>query len=387
MRKFHKLLHGTGSLYDQIVPTTEQEKTLRDAKNKVRDHLRIGIHAASVAKLKMAHAVYPRFRTQGSWAYASCIQQAHVPPQEMDWDYGVYLPVEALDDAGTPRVVAGDYFDAVEALLKDLCDEEGWKLGKEKDHCIRVHVTAWAHVDVALYAAPADQFANVSDRNVESVEKAYTFDAALNARLLSEASEISVEQNWDEFDDMMVATRKGTWERSDAEAIANWFRDQREIHGDQLQRIWRYIKAWRDFVWKEGGPSSVMLMLIASHHFEKVFGRDDLALTQVVKALPGAITNDVYEEGIDPEHNFNRMTGEERAEARRHAEQLFLVLHEARTNVVQPKSAVIDALRSQWGARMPGREADVENDSPADQLRETPARKVPPPIVDSSFAG
>jgi len=387
MRKFHKLLNGSAALYDRLLPTPEQEKALRDAKNKIRDHLRVGIYAASVSKLKMDHAVYPRFRTQGSWAYGSCVQRAHVPPQQMDWDYGVYLPVEALDDAGTPRVVAGDYFDAVEALLKKLCEEENWKLGKEKDHCIRVQVSARAHIDVALYAAPAEQFANVSDRNIERVEKAYVADAALNAAQISAAAEIPVEQSWEDFDGMMVATRKGIWEKSDAEAIAHWFRDQLDFHGDQLQRVWRYIKAWRDFVWQDGGPSSVMLMLIVSRCFSRFPGRDDLALIHVGKTLTEAVANDVYEEGIDPKHNFNRMTGEDCAIAKRCAMQLLAALQDARTNVIQPKSVVISSLRAQWGNRLPDREVDVENDSPADQVRETPARKVPLPVVDSSYAG
>lgn len=389
MRKFHKLLHGASAFYQAIVPTPEQEAGLRKAKNKIRDHLRSRIETASKTVLGMEKAVAPRFRTQGSWAYGACIQPAQVPPQEMDWDYGVYLPVEAWEETGTPRVAASAYFNLVETLLRELCEKEKWNLGKEKNHCIRVHIGNHAHVDIALYAAPAEQFIKVSDLEIERAEKAVVAMDSATASLeqLNEASEISIEQDWDDFEGMMVATRKGIWEPSDAEAIARWFRDQLAIHGEQLQRIWRYLKAWRDFQWPEEGPSSVLLMLVASRHFDKQFGRDDKGLAHVARFLPQALGEDYFEEGIDGEHNFNRLDIKGRADAQLRATHLVNALRESLNNVIQPRDAVITALRGQFGQRIPNREADVEHDSPADQVRETPARQVVPPVVNSSYAG
>jgi hypothetical protein len=388
MRKFHKLLHGEGALYGELLPTQQQEDLLRAAKNKIRNRLRARIEAASVAELGVEKPVSPRFRTQGSWAYKSCVQPAQ-DPQEMDWDYGVYLPVDVLDDAGTPKVAAAAYFDLVERLLTELSDEEdGWSMGKEKNHCIRVHVADWAHVDVALYAAPAAEFEKVNDRYVETaLNKRMAADSISFAEQLSEAAEISTEQSWEDFDDMMVATRKGVWERSDAEEVARWFRQQNEVHGEQLQRVWRYLKAWRDAQWKEGGPSSVALMLVATRHFEKCIGRDDRALAKVSKYLSGALSQDIFEEGIDPDHNFNRLNTAERKVASDKATSLASALDQALSDVTSPKSRVIALLRSQWGMRVPDREADVEHDSPAEQVRETPARKVVAPVVGSSYAG
>ncbi|MBB5356843.1 hypothetical protein HDE76_000025 [Rhodanobacter sp. ANJX3] len=386
MRKFTKLLHGDSAFYEAIVPTDLQESELRKAKNKIRDRLRVRIEAATKTKLGMEKTVAPRFRTQGSWAYRACVQPDHMPPQEMDWDYGVYLPVEAWEETGTPRVAAAAYFELVEALLGELAHEQGWRLGKDKNHCLRVHVAKWAHVDVALYAAPAEQFARVSDREIERVEKR-AFDAATaSLEQLNEASEIS-SQDWDDFEGMMVATRKGIWEPSDAEVIAGWFRDQLKIHGDQLQRVWRYVKAWRDHNWQEGGPTSVLLMLAICRHFSKQPGRDDKALAHVAQFIPAAVAGDYYEEGIDSEHNFNRLDATQRLDARNRAILLERALRESLTNVTQPKSAVVIALRGQLGQRIPNREADVETDSPADKVRETPARPVVTPVVKSSYAG
>lgn len=384
MRKFHKLLHSDGALYEKLLPTKDQEMALREAKNTIKQALVVGIKHAATRELKMEREVEPRFRTQGSWAYGACVQPARVPPQEMDWDYGVYLPVTMMEDKVTPKVAAKAYFDVVESLLAQLAKREGWTMGKPKDRCVRVHVATWAHVDIALYAAPEDEFANVNDRFVEV--KSYAMDHAESVSPESYA-EIEVEQSWDDFEGMMLAKRNGEWEHSDAEQIAGWFRFQKETHGEQLQRTWRYLKAWRDQQWPEGGPSSVCLMLVATQQFEKHPGRDDLALLEISKHLPAALANDITEDGIDPGHNFNRMSSEEREEARKRAQTFANELLKARTNVLQPKSAVVTALRGLWGNRVPDREQDVEHDSPAQQVRDTPARTVAAPAVTSSYAG
>ena len=64
-----------------------------------------------------------------------------------------------------------------------------------------------------------------------------------------------------------MATRAGEWKPSDPGAVAQWFRDCSSVHGEQLQRICRYVKAWRDFHWTEGGPSSILLMILVTQGF------------------------------------------------------------------------------------------------------------------------
>jgi hypothetical protein len=384
MRKFHKLLHGEGALYAKLLPTADQEKALRDAKNTIKKALIAGIKHAATRELGMEREVEPRFRTQGSWAYGACVQPAHQPPQEMDWDYGVYLPVTMLDDKVTPKVAARAYFDVVEGILTQLAKQQGWTMGKPKERCVRVHVAKWAHVDIALYAAPEDEFEKINDRFVES--KGLTFDHAASVSL-ERYAEIAVEQTWDDFEGMMLAKRDGEWEHSDAEKIAGWFRLQKETHGEQLQRTWRYLKAWRDQQWEEGGPSSVCLMLVATQQFKKFPGRDDLALIGISEHLPSALANDISEDGIDPGHNFNRMSTAERAGARKRAQVFTDELVKARTNILQPKSAVITGLRGLWGSRLPNCEQDIEHNSPAQQVRDTPVRQVAAPVVASSYAG
>src|SRR5471032_1279289 len=162
MLKLHRIFHAPSendAFCSQIVPTEEQQAFLRECRNRVRDYLRPRIAQATTTRLGMPKPVIPRFRTQGSWNYDTCVQQCHVPPQEMDWDYGVYLPVEVWQENGPPSTMAQAYFQLVENLLDELCQIEGWTLRRDNDRCIRISLASWAHMDVPLYAASAEEFA------------------------------------------------------------------------------------------------------------------------------------------------------------------------------------------------------------------------------------
>ena len=76
--------------------------------------------------------------------------------------------------------------------------------------------------------------------------------------------------------------------------MKEWFIDQVETKGEQLRRVVRYIKAYRDWTWKSGGPSSILLMAAAAAPlFVKQDRRDDQALFDVVKQLPVALREGV----------------------------------------------------------------------------------------------
>ena len=123
MLKLNKLFYygNDPRSFDQVIePTDHQRKTLQDARTLIRDHLRAKIRHATKAELQMDRMVEPRFRTQGSWRYKTCIQPAQAP-QEMDWDFGVYLPVTVWTEKGPPHEMAKTYFDLVERALADRC--------------------------------------------------------------------------------------------------------------------------------------------------------------------------------------------------------------------------------------------------------------------------
>lgn len=384
MLNLHRLFFSSAfddSYHGIILPTERQKQHLTQGKNKIRDHLREGIEGASVSVLGQARRVSPRFRTQGSWSYNTCNQPAHVPPQEMDWDLGVYLPISIWEDS-RPRVAALVYFQLVEGLLTSLCKREGWTL-IPKETCVRVVIGQSCHVDVPLYAAPEAQFAAIQER-VLAKAVALREDAVFaEARSHGELPEA----DWDSLKEIVLATREGEWRPSDPGVVSDWYRHQLAEHGDQLGRICRYLKGWRDYRWTEGGPSSVSLMICASQTIQVVRGRDDLALLEVARHLGVKLGNDLREELIDPREQFNNLSPEERVAAAQKANSLYEALKTGLGAQEWQKADAVRVLRGQFGPRIPNEPDWLSEDTPQDVVRATPALIVPQPVVKPTKAG
>lgn len=389
MLKLNRLLFATAEevFIDSIEPTKNQRDVLFTAKNEIRDHLRPRIREATIKVLGMDKAVTPRFRTQGSWSYKTCVQPAWHPPQEMDWDFGVYLPVSVWEDGGPPHVMAKLYFQLVEGLLRDLCKDKGWQLYSGKDTCIRVQINAWAHIDIPLYAAPEEQFVQIVEKG--AFDAARTLDAR-EALVANFAEEDFTHQQWEDMVDIMMATRAGEWKPSDPEEVSRWFIDRIEEHTEQLRRVCRYLKAWRDLHWKAGdGPTSVCIMIAVAQSFEPQRGRDDIALERAARTLATALKGDVREPGIaEGLEDFNKRldeAGRQIASAR--AETLASQIQSARLKASYLAGDAIDILRTQLGGRVPYRTDLVEPDGGEDAVRVIGADRVSRPVVKSTSAG
>lgn len=389
MLKLNKLLYYTADrrvFSDEIEPTDEQRKELTKAKNDIRDHLRVGISEATVTKLGMPRRVQPRFRTQGSWSYNTCIQPFAMPPQEMDWDFGVYLPVDVWEDKGPPHAMAKAYFVLVEGLLESLCEEKGWHLVPGKDTCIRVQVASWGHVDLPLYAAPAEQFVRIQERALAKSVTASVHDSVR----LSESAEFGEfpEQAWEELDDIMIACRSGEWIKSDPETVSRWFNDQVLVHTEQLRRVCRYVKAWRDKWWESGGPTSVSLMIAIAQEFDAKAGRDDRALEGAMRALAKALKGDIRALGIDGgKEDFNRLKGIERELAAQKAQETAAAIQRARLRGEDGKAQAVADLRGELGTRVPNDTELVDVDTVAQEVLSVAPRKVTAPVVLATNAG
>lgn len=393
MLNLSRLLYSASALAapvfnDYIEPTSDQRGKLVAAKTKIRDHLSVAIAEASLSILGATKKITPRFRTQGSWAYKTCLQPAHMPPQEMDWDFGVYLPVSAWE--GThPRIAAKAYFNLVESALRTLCAKEGWNLVDDKDTCIRIQISAWAHIDVPLYAAPEDKFKEVVESAAlrESLAKSTKGES----QVLDEAFASTVlgqDWDWESLDQIMMATRDGEWRPSDPAAVSRWFKLMVDQHGPQLRRVCRYLKAWRDHEWKNGGgPSSVVLMICAVQAFQRCENRDDQALLHVVTRLVNRIQGEIREPAIDEgKEDFNRLLQTDRIEASKAAERFRIQLEAAMSLKPYEKERAIPYLRYVLGARVPDN-VDLIVVAAADVVRNTPARHVAAPQVNTTKAG
>lgn len=389
MLKFSKLLYQHGldkdSFENHIRPDSGLENTLRASIKKIREHVRPRVAEATVNRLGMERAVSPRFRTQGSWSYDTCVTPAQTPPQEIDWDYGIYLPVTVWEENGPPHKMAKAYFDLVEEILSDLCRKERWTLISGKDTCIRIQINRAAHIDLPLYAAPEEEFTRI----VESVsmEKARVLDGiGMDARNYAE-EELS-QQQWEDLDCIVMATRQGEWRKSDPQAVANWFKDRVEEHGRQLRRTCRYLKAWRDHHWTQGGPTSVSIMIAVAQGFESHQDRDDLAVEHAARRLAVTFKGAITEKGIDKNaEDFNRLSQADRVVAAQRFAALAEALRLARNSTVHEKDTVINRLRTQFGHRIPNDPARVELEGGADVIRNTPAARVVAPVVQSTKAG
>ena len=379
MLKWNKLLlndEDARAFDARIEPTAEQRDYLRDCRVKIREHVREGIRRASVTVLQLDREVSPRFRLQGSWSYLTCIQRAH-GSQEMDLDYGVYLPVSVFEDH-KPRVAAKAYFDLVEKLLEKLCLVEGWVLDRNNDKCIRLKVADWAHIDVPLYAAPEHIFLTIQERAAVLKAEYADFNAAFDL----------TESFWEEMDGIHLARRNGTWKPSDPAAVTRWWRDMMEEHGPQLRRVCRYIKAWRDLWWPTGGPSSVALMIAIARDFSARPRRDDLALEAAAERLVTALQGELREPGIDGgiEDFLGGLAAEERRDAVAKARELFNRLKLARSFGAHLHADAVVEIRARLGDRIPARPDWVDNDGGAD-VRAAAAVIVAPPAVKATESG
>ena len=148
-----------------------------------------------------------------------------------------------------------------------------------------MEISDLAHIDIPLYAIP--------DKEFETLVKAETIRRAAmdGIHVLSEATI----ESWDELPStkVLLAHRVEGWMHSDPRPVKEWFVDQVETRGEQLRRVVRYLKAYRDWTWKSGGPSSILLMAAAAPLFVKQDRRDDQALLDVVKQLPTALRSGV----------------------------------------------------------------------------------------------
>ncbi|MGS1047452.1 CBASS cGAMP synthase [Burkholderia glumae] len=268
-------------LFDNLNLRDEERIRIAEAKNEVRMALRDGIPRVYTAEGHPGKIPQPRFFTQGSWAYKTLNAPAQ-RPQQADVDDGCYLPLSFLTRTDQPSVAADVFFDMAEKALADLVMGKGWKLSR-KPTCIRVEISDLAHIDIPLYAIPDEEFETL----VKAVRHA-SLEGLGNV----------VEAAMDSWEDLpktkvLLAHRDEGWMDSDPRPVKEWFVDQVETKGEQLRRVVRYIKAYRDWTWKSGGPSSILLMAAAAPLFVKQDRRDDQALADVVKQLPATLRKGV----------------------------------------------------------------------------------------------
>lgn len=273
---------GEACFLDQLDLAPEELSRIDNARKDIREALKADLPGALRDKGLEGDICEPRFYVQGSRAYKTLNSPCTTPPQQSDIDDGVYLPLSVMREESSPKLAIALFFDAVLDVLRPMCAERGWHT-ESKDTCVRVTISPYAHIDLPLYVIPDTLFQQIK-ANMESRGHA-VFDSAIN----------SERDSWKTLpsDKILLADRRQGWRKSDPMAMKNWFKRECLEKGDQLIRVVRYLKAFRDKQWEEKGPSSILLMAAACPLFEYFDKRDDRSLLNVVKGIPDALRNGV----------------------------------------------------------------------------------------------
>lgn len=367
----HRALYSAsnGSNYHGALKVTKgDEDLLRAARDEIRATLKQGFGEwqAVIEKKKLfedsalAHfqfeqlqALRPKFRMQGSWSYHTLNRTTIEPPQEIDLDDGVFLPTSFLtaNGANHPAIVSDSYFEAVEAILKPLCNNRGWHLGEPKPSCVRVCIRDGAHIDLALYAIPDQEYH-------ELLEKAELRARAMFVDQAVDEQERFIEDVYPSLpaDHIMLAHRDEGWKPSDPRKLEDWFDAAVDRHGPQLRRVCRYLKGWRDNRWEGCRLSSIALMACVVAAYDQAEAappesRDDLALLMVARAMPWLVSNPIANPVVAGQRLDENWTPECRADFVSAAEDLRNILERTLNQTTATKA--IDVLRDGLGPHLP----------------------------------
>lgn len=363
-------------MHDELNLTSEQRAWIANARTDVRDCLRAGIPRVLRENGYTEGVPQPRFFTQGSWAYKTLNAPAQ-RPQQADIDDGCYLPLSFVSQTKRPSTAAMVFFAAAEEALKPLVEEKRWKLVTDKATCIRIVIAAYAHIDIPLYAIPDEEFVTLAKASMER----YGYDS------LTEAVNMAERDAWTALpaDKVLLAHRECNWVSSDPRPVKEWFLGEVEARGEQFRRVVRYLKAFRDWRWSSGGPASILLMAASAPLFEKHDRRDDLALLDVVTALPAQLRKGVNNP-VDEEESLTERLGKENVEEAAEAFEKFEKVLRGSIDAGSSSQACI-CMRDEFGPRFPNEPDRIKVVSVAATIAAAPAVAGPSELVGRTKAG
>lgn len=373
---FFTTADGESCMHDELDLTPEQRAWIATARTDVRNCLRTGIPRVLKASGFTEEVPQPRFFTQGSWAYKTLNSPAQ-HPQQADVDDGCYLPMSFVAQTKRPSTATAVFFAAAEEALKPLVEARQWKVVTDKPTCIRILISAYAHIDIPLYAIPDQEFVSLAEASM----RRYGYDSVKDAVIKSERDAWTALPR----DKVLLAHRECNWMPSDPRPVKEWFLGEVDAKGEQLRRLVRYLKAFRDWRWSSGGPASILLMAAAAPLFEKRDRRDDLALLDVVAALPARLRGGVNNPADESESLTERLGQAGVEEAAKAFEEFEKALRGA-INAGSPSQACI-WMQGEFGPRFPNEPDRVKTVSVAATISAAAAIAGPSELVGRTKAG
>lgn len=373
---FFTTVDDESCMHEELDLTPARRALIASARTDVRNCLRTGMPRVLREKGYTDDVPQPRFFTQGSWAYKTLNSPAK-HPQQADMDDGCYLPLSFVSQTKRPSTAATVFFAAAEEALKPLIEEKHWKLVTDKVTCIRIVIAAYAHIDIPLYAIPDEEFVLLAKASMER----YGYDSLMDAAIKAERDAWTALPS----DKVLLAHRECNWMTSDPRPVKEWFLGEVEAKGEQFRRVVRYLKAFRDWKWPSGGPASILLMAAAAPLFEKRDRRDDLALLDVVTALPTQLrvgVNNPVEESESLTDRLGKTGIEEAAKAFEDFEKVLRGAVDASSS-----SQACTWMCGEFGPRFPNEPDRVKVVSVAATIAAAPATAGPSELVGRTKAG
>lgn len=296
----HKVFAGAGSYLDDLRVPGPDEQMLTSAREKIRQTLRDAFRdftrfvtrmelfeSATLRSFTDPKLPQPKFRLQGSFAYGTMNDCQQNPPQQIDQDDGLFLPIGflAANGNGRPSIASKAYFKLVEDALRPLCAMEGWILnpGRAKDTCVRVQISARAHIDLPLYAIRDEAFERLAETAVMKSLAARGISADEVPELFDEVYRGLADT------EIMLAHRTDGWIGSDPRKLEDWFEQAVALYGQQVRRLARAFKAMRDAEWENSDLRSICIMAALVTALENLGrqeeSRDDLALLKTAREM------------------------------------------------------------------------------------------------------
>ncbi|MGE7121585.1 CBASS cGAMP synthase [Peribacillus sp. NPDC046944] len=204
---------------EEIKLSSEKKKSLRTSRNSIGKDIQK--YFDETLKVKK-----PKFWGQGSYMMNTIIKPID---GEYDIDSGVYLMhLSDTEEENWPAT------STVHSWVKKAVENCTSTPPEDKNTCIRVIYKDDYHIDLPIYIKHKD------------------------------------------MDHPKLAHKSKGWVDSDPKELTNWFRDEVQDKSDQLKRIVRYFKAWKDF--KANGdifPSGMIFTILAANNYVDGYEEDD----------------------------------------------------------------------------------------------------------------
>ncbi|MEK3954518.1 CBASS cGAMP synthase [Psychrobacillus sp. FSL K6-1464] len=222
---------------DEIRLKSSKKASLRTSRNSIRKDIQKYFDET----LKVSK---PKFWGQGSYMMNTIIKPIE---GEYDIDDGVYLiHLEGKEEENWPST------STVHNWIVKAVENKTSTPPLDKNTCVRVIYKDDYHIDLPIYIKGKDA------------------------------------------DHPKLAHKSKGWVDSDPKKLTNWFNEEVAEKGDQLKRLVRYFKAWKDN--KKNGdkfPSGMIFTILAVNHFVEGYEEDDdSAFIAVAKEIYDSLNND-----------------------------------------------------------------------------------------------